>query len=137
MDIKWLPFQKRINTTGALTFLEAERDVPFPIRRVYYIFDVEPGARRGYHAHKSLEQALICVHGSCKILLDDGLEKNTVTLSDPSIGLYVGYAIWREMFDFSPDAVLLVLASDYFEESDYIRDYEEYLKFLEQGGECQ
>ena len=130
MEIKLFSFHKRENDTGALTFLEAERDIPFPIKRVYYIYGVKDGARRGFHSHKELEQALICIHGSCKILLDDGQEKKTVELSDPSVGLYVGKKIWREMFDFSEDAVLLVLASEYYTEADYIRNYSDFLNYV-------
>ena len=87
--------------------------------------------RRGYHAHKSLEQILICIHGSCKILLDNGTEKKVVPLEKPYEGLYVSNNMWREMYDFSPDAVLLVLASDFYDESDYIRNYDEFLKLIE------
>jgi len=83
---------------------------------------------RGHHAHKSLEQILICIHGSCKILLDNGEEKKIVSLEKPYEGLYIKNNIWREMYDFSPDAVLMVLASDYYKEEDYIRNYEEFLK---------
>ena len=88
--------------------------------------------RRGFHAHKSLEQILICIHGTCKILLDSGTEKKIVSLEKPYEGLYIASDMWREMFDFSPDAVLLVLASDYYEEEDYIRNYEEFLAFVKE-----
>ena len=83
--------------------------------------------RRGLHAHRSLEQILICIHGSCKVLLDDGIEKKIVPLERPYEGLYVSNNMWREMFDFSSDAVLLVLASELYDEADYIRDYDEFL----------
>ena len=85
---------------------------------------------RGHHAHKSLEQILICIHGSCKILLDNGEEKKIVSLEKPYEGLYIKNNIWREMYDFSPDAVLMVLASDYYKEEDYIRNYEEFLSLM-------
>ena len=90
---------------------------------------------RGDHAHKSLEQILICIHGSCKIRLDNGREKKIVPLEKPYEGLYVSNNMWREMFDFSEDAVLMVLASDYYREEDYIRDYEEFLRFVGEDGE--
>ena len=88
------------------------------------------GVTRGYHAHKSLQQILVCIHGSCKILLDNGTEKKVVPLEKPYEGLYVSNNMWREMFDFSPGAVLMVLASALYDESDYIRDYDEFLAFI-------
>ena len=132
MEIQWLPFPQRKNETGTLTFLEGVHQIPFEIKRVYYIHHVKADARRGFHAHKKLQQVLVCVHGSCKILLDDGSSQKTVTLSDPSLGLYIGNAVWREMFDFSEGAVLPVFASEYYDESDYIRNYDEFKKFLQQ-----
>lgn len=92
------------------------------------MFDTASDAIRGKHAHKSLEQVLICTSGSCKILLDDGNSKTVVNLDDPKKGLYISNNLWREMFDFSDDAVLMVLASDYYKEEDYIRNYEEFVK---------
>ena len=110
--------------------LEEYKDIPFEIKRVYFMYDTLEGVRRGFHAHKSLEQILICIHGSCKILLDNGREKKVVPLEKPYEGLYVSNDMWREMFDFSPDAVLLVLASELYDERDYIRDYDEFLAFI-------
>lgn len=137
MEVRWISFPERKNETGALTFLEGTRHIPFEIKRVYYIYDVAKGARRGFHAHKKLEQVLVCVHGSCQVLLDDGKEQVTVKLDNPSKGLYLGNHIWREMFCFSSDAVLLVFASEYYEEADYIRSYEKYLQYLHQLEEKQ
>ena len=94
------------------------------------MYDTVQGVRRGYHAHKQLEQILICIHGSCKILMDNGKEKETVLLDKPYEGLYISNNIWREMYDFSPDAVLMVLASEYYTEDDYIRNYEDFLNFV-------
>ena len=88
------------------------------------------GVVRGHHAHKTLQQILVCIHGSCKIRLDNGSEKKTVHLERPYEGLYVGPGMWREMFDFSPDAVLMVLASEIYDEVDYIRDYDDFLRFV-------
>lgn len=121
-------FQQHGDSRGMLVALEECRDIPFVIKRVYYLYDTEDGVRRGFHAHKSLEQILVCIHGSCKILLDNGHEKKVVYLEKPYEGLYIANDIWREMYDFSPDAVLLVLASDFYREEDYIRDYDEFLK---------
>ena len=85
---------------------------------------------RGKHAHKSLEQILVCIHGSCKILLDDGREKKVIPLEKPYEGLYVPNNMWREMYDFSEDAVLMVLASDFYKENDYIRDYDQFVSYI-------
>ena len=116
------------DSRGQLIAIEQLKEVPFEIKRVYYIFDTLPNVRRGFHAHKKLEQLLVCTSGECKILLDDGKTRDTVTLNKPTEGILVSGCVWREMFDFSPGAVLMVLASDYYDESDYIRDYDEFLK---------
>lgn len=120
-------FQPHGDDRGQLISLEEHKDIPFAIKRVYYMYDTGERVIRGRHAHKALEQILVCIHGSCKILLDDGKEKKIVPLEKPYEGLYVPSNMWREMFDFSQDAVLMVLASDFYDERDYIRDYEEFL----------
>ena len=120
---------------GQLVALEELKDIPFNIKRVYYMYDTGAGVTRGYHAHKNLKQILICVHGSCRIRMDNGKEQETVLLDRPYEGLYVDNVVWREMFDFSPDAVLMVLASEYYDESDYIRNYEEFLEYLKNLGD--
>ena len=107
----------------------------FRIKRVYYMYDTAPGVVRGRHAHKSLEQILVCIHGSCKITMDNGREKKIVPLERPYEGLYVGPHMWHEMSEFSEGAVLLVLASELYDESDYIRDYDEFLKMVEKEHE--
>lgn len=127
--IKYM-FQQHGDNRGQLVALEEFRDIPFEIKRVYYMYDTGEGVHRGFHAHKSLEQILICIHGTCKVLLDNGEEKKVVFLEKPYEGLYIANNMWREMFDFSSDAVLLVLASDYYAEEDYIRNYDEFLEFL-------
>lgn len=114
---------------GKLIALEENKDIPFDIRRIYYIYDVEPGVRRGFHSHKNLEQVLICVHGSVKILLKTPEYEEIIILDDPKKGLFIGPDLWREMYDFNDGAVLLVLANDYYDENDYIRDYDEYEKY--------
>ncbi len=123
-------FQPHGDERGQLISLEEFKDIPFRIKRVYYMYDTLADVVRGHHAHKSLEQILICIHGSCRIRLDNGTEKKVVSLEKPYEGLYVANNMWREMFDFSPDAVLMVLASEVYDESDYIRDYDEFLKFV-------
>lgn len=131
MQVIKYAFQQHGDERGQLVALEEFKDIPFKIKRVYYMYDTGKGVRRGLHAHKSLEQILICIHGSCKILLDNGNEKKIVPLEKPYEGLYIANDMWREMYDFSPDAVLLVLASDFYDEKDYIRDYNEFLTFVQ------
>lgn len=135
MQVIKYTFQSHGDDRGQLVALEEFKDLPFRIKRVYYMYDTAKGVRRGGHAHKNLQQILICIHGSCKILLDNGHETKTVPLEKPYEGLYVTNNMWREMFDFSPDAVLLVLASELYDESDYIRDYDEFLQFVEGCGD--
>lgn len=134
MDIKTKNFHQKHDSRGTLTFLEGERDVPFAIKRIYYIYGVHPEERRGFHAHKRLQQYLICVHGKCSVMLDNGLgQRDHVVLEDPNAGLYVGPGVWCEMYGFSADAVLLVLASEYYDEADYIRDYDTFTTYVNGG----
>jgi len=126
-------FQPHGDDRGQLVALEEFRDIPFQIKRVYYMYDTVPDVVRGHHAHKALEQILICIHGNCKIRLDNGIEKKVVPLEKPYEGLYVANNMWREMYDFSPDAVLMVLASELYDESDYIRDYDEFKKYVKEN----
>jgi dTDP-4-dehydrorhamnose 3,5-epimerase-like enzyme len=121
--------QVRGDDRGSLIALEAACEVPFPIERVYFVFETRPGVDRGFHAHKSLEQWAVCVSGSCVMTMDDGRDRRSVRLDSPEKGLYIGPGIWREMSDFSPDAVLMVIASTRYDEADYIRRYEEFLDF--------
>lgn len=130
MEITKYVFQPHGDHRGQLVALEEFKEIPFDIKRVYYMYDTVPGVARGFHAHRNLEQILICVHGSCKILLDNGTEREVVLLDKPNEGLYIANNIWREMFDFSSDAVLMVLASELYDEADYIRNYEEFLEFV-------
>lgn len=111
---------------GKLVPIEALGNIPFKVRRVYYIYQVEKDTRRGFHSHRDLEQVLICVHGSVKILTKTPGEENTICLNNPQEALWIGPMVWREMYDFSDDAVLLVLASEHYTEADYIREYEQY-----------
>ena len=130
MQVVKYVFQPHGDDRGQLVALEEFIDIPFEIKRVYYMYETGEGVRRGFHAHKSLEQILICIHGTCKILLDNGFEKKIVPLEKPYEGLYISNDMWREMYDFSPDAVLLVLASDLYDETEYIRDYDEFIKMV-------
>ena len=130
MQVVKYMFQPHGDERGQLIALEEYRDIPFRIKRVYFMYDTLEGIIRGYHAHKTLEQILVCIHGSCKIKLDNGKETKIVPLEKPYEGLYIPPSMWREMFDFSPDAVLLVFASELYDEGDYIRDYEEFKKYI-------
>ena len=122
-------FQPHGDYRGQLIALEEFKDIPFRIKRVYYMYDTADGFVRGKHAHKHLEQILVCIHGSCKIKLDNGYEQKVVPLEKPYEGLYVPSKMWREMYDFSEGAVLLVFASELYDENDYIRDYDEFLNY--------
>lgn len=133
MQIIKYAFQQHGDNRGMLVSLEEFNDIPFEIKRVYYMYDTKKGVHRGFHAHKNLQQILICIHGSCKVLLDNGKEKKIISLEKPYEGLYVANNMWREMYDFSDDAVLMVLASEIYKEEDYIRDYN---KFLEMVGKA-
>lgn len=111
---------------GSLVAIEAYKHIPFEVKRVYYIFGTQSGVSRGFHAHKKLQQLAVCVTGKCRMLLDDGINKESVWLDSPTKGLLIGNNVWREMHEFSADCVLLVLASEHYDESDYIRDYSEF-----------
>lgn len=114
---------------GNISVVENSKDVPFDVRRAYYLYDVPGGESRGGHAHKELSQLIIAASGSFTVTLDDGKVKRTFTLNRPYQGLYVTPGIWRTLDDFSSGAVCLVLASDKYNESDYIRDYNEFKEF--------
>ncbi|WP_082668503.1 sugar 3,4-ketoisomerase [Tepidimonas taiwanensis] len=116
---------------GNLTFIESNRHIPFEIRRVYYLYDVPGGAERGGHAHKTLHQFLIAMSGSFDVVLDDGRNKKRVHLNRSYYGLYICPMIWRELDNFSSGSVCMVLSSNFYNESDYYRSYEEYLAALE------
>lgn len=128
MLYKLMDFDIKGDYDGKLVALEGNCNVPFAIKRVYYIYDTLQSVVRGKHAHRSLEQIIICVSGSCDFMLDSGMEKAKVHLNNPSRGLYIKHNIWREFTNFSPDCVVIVLASQPYDESDYIRDYDVFLK---------
>jgi dTDP-4-dehydrorhamnose 3,5-epimerase-like enzyme len=122
----FLTFPPLGDERGSLVALEVHKTVPFDIKRVYYIFGTQEGVSRGYHAHRSLQQVAVCVTGRCRMVLDDGQRREEVWLNSPTIGLLIGNLVWREMHDFSQDCVLLVLASELYDETDYIRSYEDF-----------
>ena len=111
---------------GSLVALESNISVPFEIKRVYYIYGTQNNVSRGFHAHKELRQLAVCVSGSCRLLLDDGKSKKNIILNNPSEGLFIDNLIWREIHDFSSDCVLMILTNEYYDELDYIRDYEKF-----------
>ena len=113
---------------GKLISLESLRNIPFELKRVYYIFDTLPEEMRGCHAHKDLEQIIIAMDGACMMVLDDGTCREEVWLNRPDVGLYIGKNMWREMHHFSYGCKLLVLASDYYDKREYIRSYDDFLK---------
>ena len=127
MGYELVDFKTLGDERGSLIALEENYNTPFVIKRVYYIFDTKEDVRRGYHAHVDLKQMAICVKGSCTFVLDDGQNKKEIRLDSPNQGLLIEGLIWREMYNFSPDCVLLVLASEHYDEDDYIRDYDEFL----------
>ena len=112
---------------GKLVSIESNKNIPFEIKRVYYIFDTLPEQQRGCHAHKTLEQIIIAVDGACQFILDDGKTREKIWLNRPDIGLYIGKNIWREMCHFSYGCKLMIIASEYFNEKEYIRNYNEFL----------
>lgn len=115
---------------GELSFFESNLDIPFGVKRIYYISKVPEGVRRGFHAHKELKQFLFCPYGKIQLVLDNGQKREEITLSDPSIGIVINRPIWREMLWLEKDSVLCVAASDYYNAKDYIRDYNKYLKYV-------
>ena len=129
-DCKLIDLPKITDVRGNLTFVEGGRHVPFDIKRVYYLYDVPGGAERGGHAHKDLHQLIVAMSGSFDIVLDDGRQKRRFHLNRSYYGLYVCPMIWREMDNFSSGAVCLVLASNFYAESDYYRDYKDFQKAL-------
>lgn len=124
----------RINDPrGNLTFVEAGHHIPFEIKRVYYLYDVPGGSERGGHAHKGLHQLIIAMSGSFDIQLDDGHSKKTIHMNRSYYGLYVCPMIWREMDNFSSGAVCMVLASNYYDEADYYRNYDEFISDIQKA----
>lgn len=126
-DCKIIKLPKISDPRGNLSFIESNRHIPFEIKRVYYLYDVPGGESRGGHAHKNLQQLIIAMNGSFDVLLDDGISKKKVMLNRSYKGLYINNMIWRELDNFSSGAVCVVLASDYYTEEDYFRNYEEFL----------
>lgn len=130
MDIRLIDFQSHDDERGCLVVAETQKEIPFDIKRLYYIYDVGKEKERGFHSHKHLEQVYIGIHGSMKVTLSDGTEEKEIILDNPKQGLYIGHDVWRTITDFSSDAVLLVAASEHYDENDYIRSYDEFVASL-------
>ena len=124
--IKLIEFPSLGDERGSLVALEANKKIPFDIKRVYYIFGTQQGIARGFHAHKQLNQVAVCITGRCRMLLDNGTKKECVWLDSASKGVIIEEMIWHEMHEFSDDCVLLVLADEHYDEADYIRDYKNF-----------
>ena len=128
MNYKLIDMRVFGDERGKLISLEGNKTVPFDIKRVYWIFDTLPDQDRGMHAHKNMEQIIVAMDGACEFILDDGKTRESIWLNRPDVGLYIGQNMWREMKNFSYGCKLMVLASDYYDEKEYIRDYDEFLE---------
>ena len=123
-------FNVKKDARGSLIAIEENRDIPFNIKRIYYMYGIETGANRGCHAHKLLQQILICINGECSISLDNGFEKEIFVLSGKENGLYIPPKVWHEIYGCSGETIILALASEYYDEADYIRDYGDFKKYI-------
>lgn len=128
---KYIVELKKIqDSRGTLTVLENLKNIPFEVKRIYYLDKCSEGTARGFHAHKKLKQMAICLAGKCRFIMDDGVSKEEAFLERSDQAILIDPMVWHEMHDFSRDCVLLVLASDFYDEGDYIRDYQEFEKLL-------
>jgi dTDP-4-dehydrorhamnose 3,5-epimerase-like enzyme len=132
-DCRIVNFPKVTDYRGNLSFIEENNQIPFQIKRVYYLYDVPSGATRGGHAHKALHQVVIALSGSFDVILDDGIRKRSFFLNRPHYGLYIPPKVWRELENFSSNSVALSLVSEVYDESDYIRDYDAFKSLVLNG----
>lgn len=133
MNYKLINLKVFGDNRGKLISIEGNKNISFDIKRVYWIFDTLPDQDRGMHAHKNMEQIIVAMDGACQFVLDDGKTRETVWLNRPDVGLYIGKNMWREMKHFSYGCKLMVLASSYYDEKEYIRDYDEFLREVNYG----
>ena len=126
-DCRLIDIPEVTTHVGSLCFAESNRSIPFDIRRIYYLYNMFEGVSRGFHAHVKLEQVLIAISGSMDVMLDDGNDKTVFHIGDPAKGSYIGPMVWRELSNFSESAVCLSLASEIYDELDYIRDYDKFV----------
>lgn len=129
MNYELIDLPRHLDRRGNLTVVESGINIPFDVKRVYYLYDVPAGAGRGGHAHRTLKQFIVALSGSFTLCLDDGVEKERILLSKPYQGILLNPGIWRTLEDFSSGAVVLVLASEYYDEAEYIRNYREFKSF--------
>jgi dTDP-4-dehydrorhamnose 3,5-epimerase-like enzyme len=129
--INLIDFKSLGDDRGQLFSLEGNQNIPFDIKRIYYMYGMQSDVPRGFHAHKELQQVAICIKGSCKLQMDDGRIKEEVVIGKANVGLVIDKLIWHEMHDFSDDCILMVIASDHYDENDYIRNYKQFIKFIE------
>jgi dTDP-4-dehydrorhamnose 3,5-epimerase-like enzyme len=132
-DCRLIDLPRITDPRGNLSFIESARQIPFDIRRVYYIYDVPGGESRGGHAHRQLEQFIVAMSGSFEVMIDNGHERRTISLNRSYFGLYVPRMIWRELLNFSSGSACVVMASAYYDEGDYIRDYEQFVTTKRSG----
>jgi len=130
MILQRIPFPVNHDSRGKLISLESSKTIPFDIKRVYYLYEMTESAKRGAHAHKTLEQVIFAISGSCTLSADDGTSCVEYSLASASEGLLIKGNIWREMYNFSSNCVLVVIANQYYQEDDYIRNYEEFLRVV-------
>ena len=128
-DCSVIDISKVHSEVGNITVIENGKNIPFHVKRVYYLYDIPSGEKRGGHAHYELKQYIIAVSGSFDVTLDDGLNRKTVSLNRPNIALHIVPGLWRELNNFSSGSIVMVLASELYDEKDYIRNYENYLKW--------
>jgi hypothetical protein len=131
-DCVILPLNKIHNRAGNITIVEGQKNLPFSIKRIYYLYDIPGGEDRGGHAHKELRQLIVAASGSFNVMIDDGINKKIVTLNRPDYGLLIVPGIWRELMEFSSGAICLVLASEVYLDQDYIRTYNEFIESKKQ-----
>lgn len=129
-QVKLVKLPKISDSRGNLTFIENQQHIPFEVRRVYYLYEIPVGEKRGAHAHKNLEQLIIAASGSFDVVLDDGNDRQTFHLNSAHCGLYLPNLLWRDLENFSADAFCLVLASETYDESDYFRSYDEFIEHV-------
>lgn len=127
-SVAWIDFPQLGDDRGELVVLEQNQNIPFEIKRVYYIYNARNKVSRGFHAHHQLIQVAVCISGTCRMIMDDGESRKEYLLNSPERGLVIDKMMWHEMHDFSENCVLLVLASDHYDEADYIRKYEDFME---------
>lgn len=135
-QIRLLEWKDLGDERGNLVVVEGNMDIPFEIKRIFYIYGSDDTVVRGQHANRLSEFVMINVSGTSKVKVDNGEESRVIELNRPRMGLYLKNNIWKDMYDFSADSILLVLASEHYDESEYIRDYQEYLRFIKEAGEA-